>query len=182
MKKLSKKTVHLVKIGAMVLLTTIIFLSIFHLIFDNPLLLASFSSSVFVIIAVKEIKYPPFKVLVGSHLIAACVGFAISFIPLAFYPTTFQKIVFPLNGALAVAAAAVLMIFLKVPHAPAASTALSFSYNLTGAASFQTFGIVLLMILALGTIKWVWIYVINFFTTIEGGIENWKKSFIKHNQ
>jgi len=186
-----KKAKKLGAMGGMILATTVVFLSVFHLLLGNPLLLASFSSSVFAIIAIREIRYPPTHVVVGSHLIAAFVGFALSFVTVASYPSVLQSFFFPINGAFAVAVASVLMIRFKVQHAPAAATALSFSYNLSGASSLTTFMIVLVMIGAIGLVKWVWISLARIVKAledevvlvekrVEGGVESLEDEIMHH--
>jgi len=134
---------------------------------------------VFVIIAVREIHYPPTKVVVGSHLFAAFTGFALSFITVSYYPTFLQSFFFPLNGALAVAIVTVLMVMFKVQHAPAASTALSFSYNLSGASSFMTFLTVLLMIGAIGLVKWTWVSLSKLVEELQDEVELVERRVVK---
>jgi len=174
---------HVLKVsgmGIMVLITTMFFLSIFYKLLDNPLILASFASSVFVIIAKHRTYESHPIVIVSSHLIAACIGFALSFITVSLYPAILQPHFFPINGAFAVGLTAIMMILFRVSHAPAAATALSFSYNMAGTGSWLTLGIVLLMILALGLVKGTWHLITKFLVEIEQELFELEHKVLKH--
>jgi len=165
--------------SVMIFFTIGIFIALFSKLLDNPLIFASFASSVFILIARPNTYDAHPRVVVGSHLIAAFVGFGITFLPIGDIPF-FAFQVSPIKAGLAVGLAGCLMIILNVKHAPAASTALSFAFQFTGLSSFSLFLRALLMILALGLIKGAWHLADHLFGEVEEEVEDVEAWFIGH--
>lgn len=130
-----------------IFVTIVVFMFAFHQLLDNPLIFASFAASVFAMIGMPREKMARPRIVVASHLVAAFTGYGLTFMfpDLSFW-----------GAGLAVTITAALMLLFKVQHPPAASTALSFTYNLSGFTSGMNFLIVLGMILCLGIVRAAW--------------------------
>ena|GEM_PF-1888747 len=136
--------------------TVLILLVFFGQLLENPFIFASLAASLFIIYFHPKADMAQPKNVLGGHMIAALTGYLVTFVIPAQY--------IALGAACAVGVSALLMFTFRLEHAPAAATALSFSYNLSGMSSYQNFVIILLMIVVLGLIKFIWL----------GGVRLWR--------
>jgi CBS-domain-containing membrane protein len=139
--------------------TILIVMFLFSPLLDNPVVFASFAASVFILFIHPHSEMASPKNLVGGHMIAAFLGFGLASVAPAH--------LLPISGAFAVGLASLLMVLLKLEHAPAAATALSFSYNFSGISSYESFLVVLVMIASLAVIKILWLFGVRLWHRVE---------------
>jgi len=164
-----------VKIGAQKAVFMFISISAFMLLFsnflENPVLLASFAASLFIIFGHPKADISCPRVIIGSHLIAAVVGYSLTFVPVGDLGMSPVLVI----AGTAVGVSTFLMIVLDVRHPPAAATALSFSYHLGGGLdSWMTFLVALAMIVALGVVRGIWNFLGDILEEIEDDFEERK--------
>ncbi|MFH1424593.1 MAG: HPP family protein [archaeon] len=147
---------------ALIFATIGIFVALFSQVLASPLIFLSFASSIFAIFALPNTHTSETKVVLGSQLLAAFVGYGLTFIFPEFSP---------LVAALSVGIASFFMIVLNMRHAPAAGTALAFSYNLGGLGSAELFLTSLVMVFALGVVSGLWHLIRKVWVDIEHGLD-----------
>ncbi|MFH1786298.1 MAG: HPP family protein [archaeon] len=98
---------------------------------NQPILLASISSTVFAIYFMPKAKSSRLRCVFGGHLTAAIVGFIIVYgfegMMLPFMSELEEMVIL---GAASVTIAAILMAYFDVEHPPAAGTALTFAFSI----------------------------------------------------